>query len=96
MKINATQPDIEFIDYSAPRLPDTNWRIRINVSGSLAHVQAFIDGNCHLPEVPCEAQRRAGGMDMAEMQMDRLKKIEAPTLYTLEQEDRIPRLEAAL
>lgn len=62
----------------------------------LAEVRAFIDANSHLPEVPSEAQIRASGVDMTEMQMVHLKKIEELTLYTLEQEDRIARLEAAL
>ena len=62
----------------------------------LSDVQAFIDANSHLPEVPSEAQIRASGLDMAEMQLVHLKKIEELTLYTLEQEERITRLEAAL
>jgi hypothetical protein len=62
----------------------------------LSDVQAFIDANSHLPEVPSEAQIRSSGLDMAEMQLVHLKKIEELTLYTLEQEERITRLEAAL
>ncbi|OAN77877.1 hypothetical protein A8B82_11755 [Sulfitobacter sp. EhC04] len=55
----------------------------------LAEVQAFIDANSHLPEVPSEADIRANGVDMTQMQMVQLKKIEELTLYTLEQATQI-------
>ena len=54
----------------------------------LADVQAFIDANSHLPDVPSEADIKANGVDMTQMQMVLLKKVEELTLYTLEQ-DRI-------
>lgn len=53
----------------------------------LAEVRAFIDTNSHLPEVPSEAEIKANGVDMSEMQMALLKKVEELTLYTLDQED---------
>lgn len=73
----------------------------------LAEVQAFIDTNSHLPEVPSEADIKANGVNMTEMQMTLLKKVEELTLYTIEQEEliatqraqfgeRIARLEALL
>ena len=62
----------------------------------LAEVAAFIGTNRHLPEVPSAAEIAAQGLDMTDMQMALLKKVEELTLYTLEQEDRIARLEAAL
>ncbi|OAN77646.1 hypothetical protein A8B82_12075 [Sulfitobacter sp. EhC04] len=52
----------------------------------LAEVQAFIKENSHLPDVPSEAEIRANGVDMTEMQMTLLKKVEELTLYTLEQD----------
>ncbi len=58
----------------------------------LAEVQAFIDENSHLPEVPSEAEIRANGVDMTEMQMVLLKKVEELTLYTLEQDAMIAAL----
>ncbi|APE42807.1 hypothetical protein BOO69_04755 [Sulfitobacter alexandrii] len=68
-------PDYVFADHYALR--------------SLAEVRAFIDANSHLPEVPSEAEIRAEGVDLTQMQMTQLKKIEELTLYTLAQEDRI-------
>ncbi|WP_425098153.1 hypothetical protein [Tropicibacter sp. S64] len=60
----------------------------------LTEVQAFIDANSHLPEVPSAAQIRAEGLDVTEMQMTLLKKVEELTLYTLEQEARIAQQDA--
>ncbi|MFZ5964895.1 hypothetical protein ACOXXX_18275 [Thalassococcus sp. BH17M4-6] len=62
----------------------------------LAEVAAFIGTNRHLPDVPSAAEIAADGLDLTDMQMALLKKVEELTLYTLEQEDRIARLEAAL
>ncbi|WP_425098152.1 hypothetical protein [Tropicibacter sp. S64] len=55
----------------------------------LSEVKAFIDENSHLPEVPSAAQIKADGLDMTQMQMTLLKKVEELTLYTLEQDDLI-------
>ncbi|MEM9700788.1 MAG: hypothetical protein AAF943_18625 [Pseudomonadota bacterium] len=52
----------------------------------LAEVQSFIDTHSHLPDVPSAADIAAEGLDMTEMQMTLLKKIEELTLYTLKQE----------
>ncbi|OAN77644.1 hypothetical protein A8B82_12065 [Sulfitobacter sp. EhC04] len=59
---------------------------------SLAEVQAFIDENSHLPDVPSEAEIKANGVDMTAMQMTLLKKVEELTLYTLEQEAKLARM----
>ncbi|OAN77875.1 hypothetical protein A8B82_11745 [Sulfitobacter sp. EhC04] len=53
----------------------------------LAEVQAFIDENAHLPEVPSEADIKANGVDLTAMQMTLLKKVEELTLYTLALEE---------
>ncbi|MDD9723210.1 hypothetical protein PVW51_21105 [Sulfitobacter sp. PR48] len=52
----------------------------------LSEVQAFIDENSHLPDVPSAAEIAAKGVDMTAMQMTLLKKVEELTLYTLELE----------
>ena len=53
----------------------------------LSEVAAFIGTNRHLPEVPSAAEIAAQGLDMTDMQMRLLKKVEELTLYTLEQEE---------
>ncbi|MEM9700805.1 MAG: hypothetical protein AAF943_18710, partial [Pseudomonadota bacterium] len=60
----------------------------------LSEVQNFIDANSHLPDVPSAADIAAEGLDLTEMQMTLLKKIEELTLYTLEQEETIQALQA--
>ena len=55
----------------------------------LSEVSAFITANSHLPDVPSAAEIGASGLNMGEMQMTLLRKIEELTLYTLEQEGTI-------
>ncbi|WP_422828074.1 hypothetical protein [Thalassococcus sp. BH17M4-6] len=55
----------------------------------LSEVSAFIAENRHLPDVPSAAQIARDGLDMTDMQMRHLKKIEELTLYTLAQEARL-------
>ncbi|MEM9700778.1 MAG: hypothetical protein AAF943_18575 [Pseudomonadota bacterium] len=61
----------------------------------LSEVQSFIDAHSHLPDVPSAADITAEGLDITEMQMTLLKKIEELTLYTLEQQ-KIMEAQAAL
>ncbi|MFZ5964907.1 hypothetical protein ACOXXX_18335 [Thalassococcus sp. BH17M4-6] len=60
----------------------------------LSEVAAFIADNRHLPDVPSAAQIAATGLDMTDMQMRLLQKVEELTLYTLEQETRLARVDA--
>ncbi|MEM9581078.1 MAG: hypothetical protein AAF891_10360, partial [Pseudomonadota bacterium] len=55
----------------------------------LSEVRAFIDTNSHLPEVPSAAMIAENGLDMTDMQMTLLKKVEELTLYTLAQEEKL-------
>lgn len=55
----------------------------------LADVRAFIDTNSHLPEVPSAKAIGEVGLNMSEMQLILLKKVEELTLYTLEQDANI-------
>ncbi len=58
----------------------------------LAEVSAFIAANSHLPQVPSAAEINSGALNMTEMQLTLLKKVEELTLYTLDQEARIEAL----
>ncbi len=62
----------------------------------LSEVRAFIEANSHLPEVPSANEVYANGLNMSEMQMTLLKKVEELTLYTLAQQDEIARLNEKL
>ncbi|MFZ5964918.1 hypothetical protein ACOXXX_18390 [Thalassococcus sp. BH17M4-6] len=52
----------------------------------LSEVSAFIADNRHLPDVPSAADVARDGLDMAQMQLAQLRKIEELTLYTLGQQ----------
>ncbi len=60
---------------------------------SLEETKAYIHTNKHLPEVPSAKEMEANGIELGDMNMLLLKKIEELTLYILEQEERIKRLE---
>ncbi|WP_353151054.1 hypothetical protein [Chryseobacterium sp.] len=59
----------------------------------LKEVEQFINKNGHLPEVPTTEEAIKNGIELKEMNILLLKKIEELTLYTLEQQKRIEALE---
>ena len=61
---------------------------------TLTEVENFIQENNHLPDVPGEAQVKADGYSMAEMDAKLLQKIEKLTLYTIAQQKEIEALKA--
>lgn len=63
---------------------------------SLTQVRAFIDENNHLPRIPSAADINKSGLDMTQMQMALLEKVEELTLYTLAQQDTISGLKSRL
>ncbi|MBM4259076.1 MAG: hypothetical protein FJ147_24645 [Deltaproteobacteria bacterium] len=52
----------------------------------LSELAAYIKQEQHLPEIPSAAMIKQQGMNLSEMQMQLLKKIEELTLYTIQQE----------
>jgi hypothetical protein len=52
----------------------------------LAEVETYINQNKHLPEVPAAKEMEANGVNLGEMNMLLLKKVEELTLYMLEQD----------
>lgn len=80
---NITFPDYVFKD-DYPLMP-------------LDQVRAFIDKNGHLPGVRSEAEvEAAGGINLTELNVKLLEKVEELTLYTLEQDAAIAELRAEL
>lgn len=63
---------------------------------SLNEVKDFIDANGHLPKIPSAKEIGANGINISEMQMALLEKVEELTLYTLEQQDQISALKGEL
>jgi hypothetical protein len=62
----------------------------------LKEVEAYIDQNHHLPEIPTEKEVAANGLNLGEMNKLLVKKVEELTLYLLEQNKRIEKLESQL
>jgi len=63
---------------------------------SLDKVQSFIAEHKHLPEVPSAKEMEANGINLSEMNLLLLKKIEELTLYQIEANKRIQKLEEAV
>ena len=63
---------------------------------TLEEVQAHIDTNSHLPGVPSAQEVVTEGLDITEMQLTLLRKIEELTLYTLEQHSKIEGMQAEI
>ena len=53
---------------------------------SLKDTETYINKNKHLPEIPSAKQMEAHGVELGDMNMLLLKKIEELTLYTIEQQ----------
>jgi hypothetical protein len=56
---------------------------------SLEEIKNYIDQNKHLPEVPSAKEMEKNGIQLGEMNMLLLKKIEELTLYVIEQQKQI-------
>jgi hypothetical protein len=63
---------------------------------SLSELEKYIKQNKHLPDMPTEKQVLENGIDLGEMNMKLLKKIEDLTLYIIEQNKRIKQLETKI
>jgi len=62
----------------------------------LSEVETFVKENRHLPEVPSEKQMQEDGLNVNDMQIKLLQKIEELTLYVIEQDKKIKILEERL
>jgi hypothetical protein len=63
---------------------------------SLTEVEAFIQANRHLPDIPSAAQVESAGVSLGRMQSTLLRKIEELTLYLIEQDKTIDALNQKL
>lgn len=66
--------------------PDYNLR-------SLSDVESFVKANKHLPEIPSEKDMIENGVNVNDLQIKLLQKIEELTLYMIAQDKRIEALE---
>ena len=56
---------------------------------TLAEIEAFVKEHKHLPEIPSAADIQRDGLDLAEMNLLLLKKVEELTLHLIEKEDQL-------
>jgi hypothetical protein len=52
----------------------------------LPALASYVEKEKHLPDIPSAREIKTQGVNMSELQMQMLKKVEEFTLYTLEQE----------
>ncbi len=60
---------------------------------TLEEVETYTKANNHLPEIPSAQEIQENGLELSKMTNLLLQKIEELTLYTIEQEKRIIKLE---
>lgn len=84
-KINVKNWSIEAPDYVFAK----DYKLR-----DLNEVNSYIAENKHLPEVPSADEIKKGGVDLTQMNMTLLKKVEELTLYVIDQNKKIQALEA--
>ncbi|GAB5527031.1 MAG: hypothetical protein Roseis2KO_49030 [Roseivirga sp.] len=91
------QGKIESTKVKVSTMPQGNWpdyvfepefKLR-----SLSEVEAFVKDNKHLPEVPSAKEVEANGIDLGNMDATLLKKVEEVTLYLIEMNKKIEKLE---
>ncbi|MBW6459852.1 MAG: hypothetical protein K0B08_04695 [Bacteroidales bacterium] len=63
---------------------------------SLQEVEQWVRQHHHLPGIPSSAEVEAGGFELGDMQRRLLEKVEELTLYAIEQDKKIDRLEKKL
>jgi hypothetical protein len=80
------------VDMAGPLVPDYVFAEDYKLK-SLQEVEDFIKENKHLPEIPSAQEIEKNGLMLAEMNMNLLKKMEEMTLYIIEQNKRIEKLE---
>jgi hypothetical protein len=70
---------------------DKNYKLR-----SLQELEKFIQQNKHLPNVPSAKEIEENGLNVGDVQKRMMEKIEELTLYVIEQDKQIKKLEAAI
>jgi hypothetical protein len=73
VKVDLSVPGPDYVFHPTYKLP------------TLTEVKAFINKNHHLSEIPSAAEMAKNGLDLGDMNMKLLKKVEELTLYLLEE-----------
>lgn len=78
-KVHATEVRIDLSVPGPDYVFDKNYKLL-----SLDDVRAYIEAHHHLPDVPSAAEMESNGVNVSEMNMILLRKVEELTLYVLE------------
>jgi hypothetical protein len=62
----------------------------------LNDIEDYISTNKHLPDIPSAKQMQEDGLDLGDMQIKLLQKVEELTLYIIEQDKKIKKLEGEI
>jgi hypothetical protein len=89
--IRATEVKIVSISNFADIVFDKKYQLP-----KLTEVDAFIQTNGHLPNIPTATEVKENGMSLVDMQVKLLQKIEELTLYAIEQQKQIDALKIEL
>ncbi len=87
-KLEAQEIEVKSVVSWSDFVFDENYALR-----SLSEVEAFINENKHLPDVPSEEEVLENGINLGEMDAILLQKIEELTLYVIELEKKVEKLE---
>jgi hypothetical protein len=90
-QIRATEVLVQSVDQFADFVFDKDYRLP-----SLHEVDTFIQDNGHLPGIPSAQEVKENGMNLVEMQVKLLQKVEELTLYSIKQQEEIKALKAKL
>jgi hypothetical protein len=77
VKVDLSVPGPDYVFHPTYKLP------------TLTEVKAFIDKNQHLAEIPSAAEMAKNGLDLGDMNVKLLKKVEELTLYLIEKDEEI-------
>ena len=79
---------------------ETGWADYVFKEGyqlpTLNEVKQHIEENKHLPDMPTETEVKENGVNLGEMQVKLLQKIEELTLYVIQQNEKIQTLETKI
>lgn len=87
--------DFKIKDWTISQVPDYVFKEDYKLR-SLQEVEEYVTTKSHLPEVPSAEEIQKNGLDLAEMNMVLLKKVEELTLYTIQQQKQIDELRTKL
>jgi len=88
LTVNGNIHAIGFLADTNIPVPDYVFKNDYNLP-TLAEIKAYTDKNHHLPGVPAAAEMEKNGINLGEMNMVLLKKVEELTLYLMEQDKQL-------